>query len=65
VLAEISEQHQACAAQVALNWLLARDPCIIPIPGATKAMHARANIGALGVKLSENEFARIDKTSQS
>jgi len=63
-LGEIAERHQASAAQVALSWLLARDSCIIPIPGATKAAHARANIGALSVKLSEDEFARIDTASQ-
>jgi len=62
-LGEIAERHQASAAQVALNWLLARDPCIIPIPGATKAAHARANISALSVQLSADEFARIDAAS--
>jgi aryl-alcohol dehydrogenase-like predicted oxidoreductase len=64
-LAEIAERHQASAAQVALNWLLARDPCIIPIPGASKAAHARANIGALSIKLSEVEFVQIDGALQS
>ena len=64
-LGEIAERHQASAAQVALNWLLARDPCIIPIPGATKAPHARANVGALGIKLSEVEFVQIDGVSAS
>ena len=65
VLGEIAQNHQASAAQVALSWLLARDLCIIPIPGATKATHARANIDSLRVKLSEDEFDRIDKASQS
>jgi aryl-alcohol dehydrogenase-like predicted oxidoreductase len=65
VLAEIAEQHQASAAQVALAWLLARDPSIIPIPGATKAAHIRANIGALNVRLSDAEFARIDEASRN
>jgi aryl-alcohol dehydrogenase-like predicted oxidoreductase len=64
VLTEVGEQHQASSAQIALNWLLARDACIIPIPGATKATHARANIGALRVKLSTDEFDRIDKAAQ-
>ncbi len=64
-MAEIAERHQANAAQIALSWLLARDSSIIPIPGATKVMHARANIGALTVKLSEEEFVRIDKASES
>jgi|SRR5579871_3673165 len=64
VLMEIAEKHQASAAQVTLAWLMARDPLIIPIPGATKAAHARANIGALKVRLSDDEFARIDQTSK-
>ena len=64
-LAEVAEQHQASAAQVALSWLLARDSCVIPIPGATKAAHIRANIGALRVGLSDAEFARIDEASRS
>jgi aryl-alcohol dehydrogenase-like predicted oxidoreductase len=64
VLAGIAEQHQASTAQVALAWLLARDAAIIPIPGATKAQHIRANIGALGVSLSDVEFARIDEASR-
>ncbi len=64
-LAEIAELHQASAAQVALAWLLTRDSSIIPIPGATKAAHARANLGALKVRLSEAEFDRIDKASVS
>lgn len=65
VLAEVAGQHQASAAQVALSWLLARDPCVIPIPGATKAAHIRANIGALRVALSDAEFARIDEASRT
>lgn len=62
-LAEIGEKRQATAAQVALNWLLARDTCVIPIPGATKAAHAHANIRARNFQLSEDEFAAIDASS--
>ena len=40
-----------------MNWLLARDPCVIPIPGATKARHAKANLGALEWRLTDEEFA--------
>jgi aryl-alcohol dehydrogenase-like predicted oxidoreductase len=48
---------------VALNWLLARDSHVIPIPGATKPHHARANLDALGWRLSETEFDAIDRAS--
>ena len=62
-LAEVAQAHQASAAEVALNWLLARDPHVIPIPGATKARHASANLAALGWRLTDAEFAAIDAAS--
>ena len=42
---------------------MARDPQIIPIPGASKAHHARDNAGALKWKLTDEEFAAIDAAS--
>jgi aryl-alcohol dehydrogenase-like predicted oxidoreductase len=63
VLAEVGRAHQASAAQAALNWLLARDPRVIPIPGATKARHARDNRAALSWRLTDEEFAAIDAAS--
>jgi aryl-alcohol dehydrogenase-like predicted oxidoreductase len=62
-LAEIAEAHQASTPQVALNWLLARDPHVIPIPGATKAHHATANLAALDWRLTDAEFAALDAAS--
>jgi aryl-alcohol dehydrogenase-like predicted oxidoreductase len=62
-LAEVAQAHQASVSQVALNWLLARDPHIIPIPGASKAAHARQNAEALGWRLTDDEFAAIDAAS--
>ncbi|HSZ51108.1 MAG TPA: aldo/keto reductase [Caulobacteraceae bacterium] len=62
-LAEVAQAHQASQSQVALNWLLARDPCVIPIPGATKAHHAKANLGALEWRLTDEEFALLDAAS--
>ena len=62
-LADIARAHDADISQVALNWLLARDSHVIPIPGATEPYHARANIDALGWRLSETEFDAIDGTS--
>jgi aryl-alcohol dehydrogenase-like predicted oxidoreductase len=46
-----------------LNWLLARDPHVIPIPGASKAHHAKANLGALDWRLTDEEFAVLDAAS--
>jgi aryl-alcohol dehydrogenase-like predicted oxidoreductase len=62
-LADIARAHAASISQVALNWLLARDSHVIPIPGATKPHHARTNLDALGWRLSETEFDAIDRAS--
>ncbi len=62
-LADIARAHDASISQVALNWLLARDSHVIPIPGATKSRHARANLDALAWRLSESEFDAIDRAS--
>jgi len=51
--------------QVALNWLLCRDNCVIPIPGATKESHAIENAGALDWRLDADELAMIDQVSGS
>jgi aryl-alcohol dehydrogenase-like predicted oxidoreductase len=63
-LADVAQAHQASASQVALNWLLARDPHVIPIPGASKAAHATANLAALAWSLTDAEFAAIDAASK-
>jgi aryl-alcohol dehydrogenase-like predicted oxidoreductase len=62
-LADIARAHDAGISQVALNWLLARDRHVIPIPGATKPHHAGANLSALSWRLSETEFDAIDRAS--
>jgi aryl-alcohol dehydrogenase-like predicted oxidoreductase len=64
-LTEVAEVHRTSPSQVALNWLLARDPLIIPIPGASKAKNAQQNIAALDWSLTANEFAAIDAASAS
>jgi len=64
LLADIARAHDATISQVALNWLMARDHHVIPIPGATKAQHARDNLKALGWRLSEAEFEAIDQASE-
>lgn len=63
LLAEVARAHDAKISQVALNWLVARDPHVIPIPGATKPHHAKTNLAALGWHLSKAEFDAIDRAS--
>ncbi len=62
-LREIARVRARTPAQVALNWLLSKDQRIIPIPGTRHAAHARANAGALGWRLTEEEMAAIHRVS--
>jgi aryl-alcohol dehydrogenase-like predicted oxidoreductase len=64
-LADIATAHEKSVEQVALNWLLAKDELVIPIPGAKTAKQAAANAGALGWKLTAEEVARLDQASAS
>ncbi|HXW84420.1 MAG TPA: aldo/keto reductase [Candidatus Binataceae bacterium] len=63
LLARVAAAHNATPGQVALNWLLARDPCVIPIPGASHAGNAKQNLGALDWTISAEEFTAIDVAS--
>jgi aryl-alcohol dehydrogenase-like predicted oxidoreductase len=60
----IAQARNKTTAQVALNWLLAKDEHIIPIPGAKNARQATDNAGAIGWRLSEEEFRRVDEASR-
>ena len=62
LLAGIGEQKQATPAQVALAWLLAQKPWIVPIPGSRKIERLEENIGAVNVELSEGDLQEIDST---
>jgi aryl-alcohol dehydrogenase-like predicted oxidoreductase len=64
-LRAVSEQHGATTSQVALRWLVQRDDLVIPIPGATRAQHAAENAAAVELRLSDEEFAAIDRASAS
>ena len=59
LLKTISERKQATAAQVALAWLLAQKPWIVPIPGTTKPHRLDENVGAADVDLSPADLAEI------
>ncbi|HKF46973.1 MAG TPA: aldo/keto reductase [Terracidiphilus sp.] len=60
LLAAIGKQKNATPAQVALAWLLAQKPWIVPIPGTTKLHRLEENIGAVSVKLSKDDLAQIE-----
>lgn len=59
VLGQIADGKGATRAQVALAWLLAQKPWIVPIPGTTKLHRLQENIGAAEVILSSNDLAAI------
>jgi aryl-alcohol dehydrogenase-like predicted oxidoreductase len=61
VLEEIANTHEKTISQVAINWLLSKDPCILPIPGAKNARQVSQNAGALGWQLTEEEHDRISQ----
>lgn len=63
VLEEIARAHEKTIAQIALNWLLGQDACIIPIPGAKNARQASENAGALGWRLTPEEQERISQAA--
>jgi aryl-alcohol dehydrogenase-like predicted oxidoreductase len=60
LLARIGEQKQATPAQIALAWLLARSPWIVPIPGSRKIERLEENIGAVQVNLTKGDLREID-----
>ncbi len=61
LLARIGAQKQATPAQIALAWLLAQKPWIVPIPGSRKIERLEENIGAVQVNLTEGDLREIDR----
>jgi aryl-alcohol dehydrogenase-like predicted oxidoreductase len=59
LLGSIAERKQATPAQVALAWLLAQKPWIVPIPGTTKLPRLEENIGAVSVELTPEDLREI------
>ena len=58
---KIAKVHNASISQVALNWLVASNPLVIPIPGAKNAKQAASNAAALSWKLSAEEFKLLSE----
>jgi aryl-alcohol dehydrogenase-like predicted oxidoreductase len=65
LLGRIAERKKATPAQIALAWLLARKPWIVPIPGTTKQERLEENIGSVDLELIADDMREIDSaTSQ-
>ena len=60
VLGGIAAANGVTTAQIALAWLLAQKPWIVPIPGTTKLHRLEENLGAAGVELTPNDLRKID-----
>jgi aryl-alcohol dehydrogenase-like predicted oxidoreductase len=61
LLASIGKTHDATPAQVALAWLLAQKPWIVPIPGTTKRNRLEENIGSTEIALTAQDLSEIDR----
>ena len=62
LLTDIATQKNASPAQIALAWLLAQKPWIVPIPGTTKLHRLEENLGAVDIHLTVADLSEIDNT---
>jgi len=63
LLRQIAERKNATPAQIALGWLLAQKPWIVPIPGTTKLHRLEENIGAVDVELTAEDLSQIHQAT--
>jgi aryl-alcohol dehydrogenase-like predicted oxidoreductase len=59
----VARKKNSTPAQIALSWLLARKPWIVPIPGTTKLERLKENIGAVDVQLTAEDLRAIDEAA--
>jgi aryl-alcohol dehydrogenase-like predicted oxidoreductase len=60
-IAALAEKKKATTAQIALAWLLAQKPGIVPIPGTTKLARVEENIAAAALELTAEELQEVDR----
>ena len=65
LLGEIAARKKATPAQIALAWLLAQKPWIVPIPGTTKLHRLEENIGAAAVELTPDDLRTIESAAST
>jgi pyridoxine 4-dehydrogenase len=61
LLDNIAKRSGAVPSQIAIAWLLERSPVMLPIPGTSKVSHLEQNVAALNIKLSDDDFAALDR----
>ena len=65
LLDSIAVSHSARPGQVALAWILKRSPVMLPIPGTSKVAHLEQNVSAADIRLSDQEFASLDREGKA
>jgi aryl-alcohol dehydrogenase-like predicted oxidoreductase len=65
LLGRIAKKKQATPAQIAIAWLLAQKPWIVPIPGTTKLHRLEENLGAADVELTGDDLAEIERAASA
>jgi aryl-alcohol dehydrogenase-like predicted oxidoreductase len=65
LLGEIANRKRATPAQIALAWLLAQKPWIVPIPGTTKLHRLEENIGAASIELTQDDLREIESAASN
>ena len=60
LIAAFASKKNATSAQIALAWLLAQKPWIVPIPGTTKLERLEENIGAVAIELTADDLRELD-----
>ena len=63
LLGEIATRKKATPAQIALAWLLAQKPWIVPIPGTTKLKRLEENVGAAEIELTRDDLSEIERAA--
>jgi aryl-alcohol dehydrogenase-like predicted oxidoreductase len=65
LLARIAVEKRATPAQIALAWLLAQKPWIVPIPGTTKLHRLEENLGAVDIQLTLHDLQEIEEAASN
>ena len=65
LLGQIAKKKNATPAQIAIAWLLAQKPWIVPIPGTTKLHRLEENLGAADVELTTGDLAEIERAASA
>jgi aryl-alcohol dehydrogenase-like predicted oxidoreductase len=63
LLGEIATRKKVTPAQIALAWLLAQKPWIVPIPGTTKLKRLEENVGAAEIELTRDDLSEIERAA--